>query len=230
MKKIRNYKILQLILITAFGIIGYIFIFRKTSPETMGMDMIPISRLYECFFAGLILFLAFIVADLFLLSRLEVEKQGLDKLSYLDPVTGGLNRMSADMLIHQYETPDKIGKIGCFVFTLTNLVEINKKAGYLEGDRLLRMFFAQLETNAKDGIISRNIPDRFIVIFPDADRAFADDFLDRISRAVRDYNVDAFDLPIEYTVKMALNCEEHRETASELIIDAIAKPDRKEQI
>ena len=57
------------------------------------MDMIPISRLYECFFAGLILFLAFIVADLFLLSRLEVEKQGLDKLSYLDPVTGGLNRM-----------------------------------------------------------------------------------------------------------------------------------------
>ena len=46
MKKIRNFKIIQLILITLFAVIGYILIFRRTSPETMHQDLIPFSVMY----------------------------------------------------------------------------------------------------------------------------------------------------------------------------------------
>jgi len=224
MKKIRNFKIIQLILITLFAVIGYILIFRRTSPETMHQDLIPFSVMYYVFIGALILLIAGICIDLLLLSKLEVEKQSLDKLSYLDPVTGGLNRTSTDILAKQYEADGKVANGGCFIFHITNLVEINKSAGYKEGDRLLRMFYSLLEMHVRDeGFVTRNIPDRFVVYFPDVTRAFADDFIEKVGKSVNDYNVDAFDTPIEYNSVCSLNSKEKKETISELIACTIAK-------
>lgn len=226
MKKMRIFKLIQLILAGAGGIAGFVLIFRRTAPQSMNTDLVPMSALFVLFIACLSFNLVCLFVDMILLSGVEAEKQKLDKLSYIDPVTGGLNRLSTDMLSAQYDTPEKLANSACFIFRITNLVEINKTRGYKEGDRLLRMFYALLEMAARDSsILTRNPPDIFIVYYPEAAPGLEKNFPGKIAKSVNDYNVDSFDLPIEYAAASAVNREEKKQTVSELIACAIAKLD-----
>lgn len=221
MNKIRNLKVIQLVIIAVIAIIGYVLIFRQTSAREMFLNTIPIAYLYFVFTGLLAVMLIFLLLDFIMLTRLQTEKQGLDRLTYLDPVTGGLNRRSADILDKKLEEPEILPEVGCFMFRLTNLVDINQAAGHKEGDILLRSFYSLLENITKDkGLIVRNNPDRFIVLLEHSDKESAALVTERVQKAVVNYNVDRFDCPIEYVGSVALNCEEHKNSISELIASA----------
>ena len=187
MKKMKIFKAIQLLCLLTAGILGYIFFFMKGSPSSWAGIPIPLSTVYIIFLGSLLLLLIFLLLDLLFLEKLQEEKAGLSRLTYLDSVTGGLSRLSFDIMSKKYNAQDKLSGITVYVFHLTNLVETNDRAGFLEGDRLLKNFYVLLAgLVGKEGLITRNRPDYFILLFPSFSKKDAENFAAAAERAVAD--------------------------------------------
>jgi diguanylate cyclase (GGDEF)-like protein len=174
------------------------------------------------FFIGvgvcLILFAISIVIDFHILTQTASIGRRLNKLAYLDHLTGLPNRYSCDLLIESFNNPERLPNAGFMLMKIGNLDSINSATGHDNGNWLISEFCAILEdVSERYGYVGRNGGNEFIILIENCDSTVADMFLLDLSKRINGYNEMNVGAPIELTYSRVLNQDEHKEKISELI-------------
>jgi diguanylate cyclase (GGDEF)-like protein len=184
--------------------------------------MIAANTDLKVFFAILwiLLFVSFVFmyVDFAAYANLEREYRELDMTIFSDPVTGMANRSSCDAFIEQYLDKPLPEDIGCITFDITNLSDINKQYGYVEGNAAIRDFSGILQAAAIDVcFVGRNGGNKFLAIFKDCSLQKIDDFVAYVESRVALRNVRAANGKIRYEYGVAFQEGEQVTNINQLI-------------
>src|SRR5712692_7533029 len=127
------------------------------------------------------------------LIRELVLNERLESLSLIDPLTQLLNRRALNELItHQLARSNRGGEPLTFlILDLNGFRELNAKLGSMEGNRVLTEFGRLLKKVFRGGdLIFRQGGDEFLVMMPDTTEQQAEPPLQRLLRAVEQWNVE----------------------------------------
>lgn len=165
-----------------------------------------------CFCILVVFFLLSIVYLLFDLKHMNqlihVSKKWED-LAYRDQ-SGIHNRYSLDLLFRSYSTPESLENVGCCLFTIKNLDEINKSAGREAGDAVIRDFCSILdESGAKYGYVGRNGGNEFIIVLENCTKATMSLIYASLDKRLHFYNERHPKLPIKINRAFTLNSKEN---------------------
>lgn len=220
MKKFDVYKTIQLILFILLAVIGLALILTDSdlyqqiasNPGTRALGVL----LWLAFAAAFL----FIFMDFSLFSAFKKDFRELDYAASSDPVSGIANRYSCDALIEKYLDQPLPANLGCVMFDLANIHEINRAMGHVNGNELILEFSGILQ-NAAMGVcfVGRNGGNRFLALFEDCSEEQIQTFLTHVAEKVDAYNASSDAQPILYRYGIAF----HEESASvSTITDLIA--------
>lgn len=160
----------------------------------------------------------FIFLDFTLFSTFKKEYKELNYVVSSDPVSGIANRYSCDTVIEKYLNRPLPKNIGCVMFELTNLQEINQSYGHGAGNEIIRDFSGIIQLVALDkAFVGRNGGNKFLAIIEDCDQEKMDMFLDHISERIEKHNEDSSQFPISFRYGAALNESPDIETITQLV-------------
>ena len=127
MKKFDIYKTIQLIIFVLLTNIGLVVVVFDSELYQMIAHNGHIRLLCILLWAALGLSFFFTFMDFSLFSSFKKQYRELDFAVYSDPVSGIANRYSCDAVIEKYLDKPLPESLGCIMFDLSNLGEINKK-------------------------------------------------------------------------------------------------------
>ncbi len=159
-----------------------------------------------------------IILDFYILSRTASIGRRLNKMAYIDHLTGLPNRYSCDLLINSFNTPERLSGAGFVLMQISNLYSINEDTGHEKGNWLITEFSSILEDVSEDyGYAGRNSGNEFILLIENCDSTAIEMFLLNLTRRIRGYNELNLGSPMEVSYSKVLNSDEHKESISELI-------------
>lgn len=165
-----------------------------------------------CFCILVVFFLlniVYLVYDLKHMNQLISASKKWEDLAYLDK-SGIHNRYSLDLLFRSYSTPKSLENVGCCLFTIKNLEEINKKAGRDAGDEVIKDFCNILdESGAKYGFVGRNGGNEFIIVLENCTKATMSLIYAAMDKRLHFYNERHPQLPIKINRAFTLNAKEN---------------------
>lgn len=189
MKKFDIFKTIQLILFVCLTAFGLFTIFTDSELYHMIATDERIRTLCLLLWVTLGVAFFFIFMDFSLFSSFKKAYRELDFAVYSDPVSGIANRFSCDAIIEKYLDKPLPENIGCIMFDLTNIKEINQQLGHLQGNTLIHDFSAILHSSAQDlCFVGRNGGNKFLALFEDCSEEKMDLFLDRVKERVERHN------------------------------------------
>lgn len=164
-------------------------------------------------------FFAFsLIFDFYILHRTASIGRHLNRLAYIDKLTGIPNRYSCDLLFESFSSPELLPDTGFLLLKINNLATINNDNGHTNGNFLISEFSSILEDVSQDyGHVGRNGGNEFVVIMDNCDNIKADMFLMDLTKRVHGYNEMNVGDPLEIAYSRCLNCDEHKEKISDLI-------------
>ena len=166
----------------------------------------------------LIFFVFSTLIDFYILSRTASIGRHLNKLAYLDHLTGLPNRYSCDLLIESFNNQYRLPKAGFMLMKLSNLDSINDSNGHDNGNWLISEFSSILEDVSEQyGYVGRNGGNEFIILIENCDSTAIDMFLLDLTKRIHGYNEMNVGTPIEVAYSKVLNCDENVENISDLI-------------
>lgn len=166
----------------------------------------------------LILFIISICLDFYILRRTASIGRHLNKMAYIDRLTGLPNRFSCDLLIDSFNSPERLPRAGFILMQISNLRNINDKDGHDNGNWLISEFCSMLEDVSENyGYAGRNGGNEFILLIDDCDSTAADLFLADLTKRIHGYNEMNVGAPLEVTYARILNSDEHKEKMSEIV-------------
>lgn len=166
----------------------------------------------------------FTFIDFSLFSTFKREYRELDFAVHSDPVSGIANRNSCDALIEKYLDKPLPENLGCIMFDLTNIKEINQAHGHIQGNNLIRDFSAILQSTSTDlCFVGRNGGNKFIAIFENCTEEKLKDFLYRVNAKTERHNDMNEELPIRHCYGIAF----HEDASVQTITDLIALANRR---
>lgn len=206
MKKFDILKTVQLVVFVGLAAVSLFQIL--TDPRLYHLVATDAQIRTLCILLWLVLVLSFlfIFLDFSHFSSFKREYKELDFAVSSDPVAGIANRYSCDALIEKYVDQPLPDNIGCIMFELTNLREINKSCGHLQGNELIREFSLILQSSsAKMCFVGRNGGNEFIALFENCSRKKLINFLKQVSKKVAEHNDTMDNAPIAYRYGVAFN-------------------------
>ncbi|WP_026516396.1 GGDEF domain-containing protein [Butyrivibrio sp. MC2021] len=204
------------ILIILTGILAYVFHMDKQQYHELSEGPTPVFLIVVA--ACVIFFIISILVDFFILHRTASIGRRLNKLAYIDKLTGLPNRYSCDLLIDSFNDPVRLSNAGFILLQIKNLVSVNKDNGHDNGNWLISEFCAILEDVSESyGYVGRNGGNEFIMLIENCDSTAADMFLLDLTKRIHGYNEMNVGTPLEVSYARVLNCDEHKEKISEVI-------------
>ena len=171
----------------------------------------------------LIVFIS-VVIDFYILKKTANIGYKLNRLAYLDKLTGLPNRFSCDLLFESFNGTDRLPGVGFIVMKINNLPAVNQSSGHDNGNNLIAEFCYILEdVGEKYGYVGRNGGNEFIIMIENCSDTDCDLFLSDLTKRIRGYNEMAVGTPLEISYAGVLNSEEKKKTMSELISLAYKK-------
>ncbi len=156
-----------------------------------------------------ILTIIYLLYDLKQMNQLINASKKWEDLAYRDK-SGIHNRYSLDLLFRSYSTPESLENVGCCLFTIKNLDEINKKAGREAGDEVIKDFCNILdESGARYGFVGRNGGNEFIIVLENCTKATMSLIYAAMDKRLHFYNERHPQLPIKINRAFTLNAKEN---------------------
>ena len=173
----------------------------------------------------------FIYRDFNFFSSCRKHYRELDHAVHSDPLSGIANRFSCDVMIEKYLDRPVPKDLGCIMFDLTNIHEINQHYGHIKGNQLIRDFSGILHLAAAGTcFVGRNGGNKFLAIFEDGDSCKMDNFLKKLDQRIQSYNQDPVNsLLIEYRYGIAFHEGEEVHTITDLIALSNRRIPRQDQ-
>lgn len=219
----RKKKILQLSLFIIFEFFFLLFLvlyFINTGEALRGPMPIIMACILACFF---VLSIVFLLLDLKHLKRISGFSKQWEQMAYIDK-SGIHNRYSLDLLFQSYSTPESLENVGCCLFTIKNLEEINQKAGREAGDEVIKDFCNILdESGAKYGFVGRNGGNEFIIVLENCTKATMSLIYAAMDKRLHFYNERHPLLPIKINRAFTLNSKENCSSFFGLLTATYAK-------
>lgn len=211
------YKIASLVVLVIMTVIlAVLFNKDKALYHELAGDKTPV--IFFVMAACLILFTFSIALDFYILHKTASIGVHLNKLAYIDKLTGLPNRYSCDILINSFNDPARLPNAGFLLLKISNLLTVNKNAGHDNGNFLIAEFCSILEDVSNDyGYTGRNGGNEFIVLMEDCDSTKVDMFLMDLTKRIHGYNEMNVGAPLEIAYAKVLNQDEQSEKISELI-------------
>ena len=205
----RKKKILQLslfIILEFFFLLFLVLYFMNTGVALRR----PMFIIMACILSGFfVLSIVFLLYDLNQLKHFASISKQWEKMAYIDK-SGIHNRYSLDLLFQSYSTPESLENVGCCLFTIKNLEEINKKAGREAGDEVIKDFCNILdESGAKYGFVGRNGGNEFIIVLENCTKATMSLIYAAMDKRLHFYNERHPNLPIKINRAFTLNAKEN---------------------
>lgn len=219
----RKKKILQLslfIILEFFFLLFLVLYFINTGEALRGLMPIIMACILACFF---VLSIVFLLLDLKHLKRISGFSKQWEQMAYIDK-SGIHNRYSLDLLFQSYSTPESLENVGCCLFTIKNLEEINQKAGREAGDEVIKDFCNILdESGAKYGFVGRNGGNEFIIVLENCTKATMSLIYAAMDKRLHFYNERHPLLPIKINRAFTLNSKENCSSFFGLLTATYAK-------
>lgn len=152
------------------------------------------------------------------------ESHTLNKVAFLDSLTGLPNRHGLDTVFETYDSPEAMSRIGCCMFTIDNLMEINETRDRAAGDKLIQNFASLLEKVGDSfGTIGRNGGNDFLAVLDNCSEQTMNRFLKQLEAEVAQYNQENPLLPLRIRNAFILNSEARIPAFPELLIEVYKK-------
>lgn len=218
MKKFDVFKTIQLIIFIILTAVGLFIIFSDNELYQMIANNPHIRALCILLWAALVMTFLFIFMDFSLFSTFKKDYRELDFAVSSDPVAGIANRYSCDTVIEKYLDKPLPDGIGCIMFDLTNIGEVNRRWGHIRGNELIYEFSSILQSSSANlCFVGRNGGNKFLALFENATSQKMDNFLSRVDKKVKHHNVDSEKIPIRYGYGSAYREGEKVKTITDLI-------------
>ena len=200
-KLYKVFKAFQLVILILFFI--FFFIYLKTDPVLSNSIFTNSKLLSICVFLWAFMIFSFIaiVLDFRQLEKNITDSDDLNRIAYLDTLTGIPNRISCDLMFQNYEnaSPETISKLACALISISNLPIINEALGREKGNFLIQDFASIFETVGTDyGFVGRNGGNEFLIVIENCDGEKMNSFLDKLSSTVKSYNDKSNHMPVTY--------------------------------
>lgn len=218
MKKYTLYKTIQLIffVLVAVGILAWIF------PVTSVYNQIAHDPTMKLLAASLWFVLlgsfVFIFLDYSYFFGYLKDYKEMDVAVRSDPMSGIANRFSCDVILEKYLDKPLPKNLGCMMIELTNIQQINKAYGHIQGNLTIRDFSNMLRLSCSGlCFVGRNGGNKFLAIFEDSSPDDMDAFIDRLNLRVSAHNKDSANPPIEFNYGSAYSNLDHVKEITELV-------------
>lgn len=218
MKKFDIFKTVQLIFFIVLAGIGLYVIFTDKELYQQIARNPHIRLLCILLWVVLVAAFLFIFMDFSLFSTFKKDYRELDFAVSSDPVAGIANRYSCDAVIEKYLDQPLPDNIGCIMFDLTNIGEVNRRWGHVRGNELIYDFSSILqESSMKLCFVGRNGGNKFLALFENTTSMKMNTFLNRVEKKVKRYNADSEDISIQYKCGSAYREGKRVKTITDLI-------------
>mgnify|MGYP000858985301 CR=1 FL=1 len=152
------------------------------------------------------------------LRSFNTESHALTQAAYLDHLTGIPNRHSLDVIFRTYTTTESLADIGCAMFTISNLKELNKTQGHQAGDLIIQNFSNIFEEIGDSyGFVSRNGGNEYVAVINHCDHDIMQAFLTALENRISLYNADHAASPILLHSAYTLYAEEQVNAFTQLL-------------
>lgn len=218
MKLFKIVKTIQFIVFFLIACVGLFLIFTNEELYHLLGSNVQVKLLCGILWAVMGLSFLFLLIDFSQYTSMKKEYYALSRALHSDPVSGIANRYSCDILIEKYENKPLPSNIGCVMFELTNITEINRLYGHDCGNRLIRNFSNILQRTSVDlCFVGRNGGNKFLAIFEEGSRERIETLLSRVEQKIATYNANEQNEPAQYSFGVASNEQEKVPSLTELI-------------
>lgn len=222
-ESIRVYKVfkaVQLVLLIVFFIAFFIYL--KTDPVLSNNIFTNTKLLSICVFLWAFMIFSFIAIfmDFRQLEKSITDSDDLNRIAYLDTLTGIPNRISCDIMFQKYDNAPEsvISNLACSLICITNLPIINEALGREKGNYLIQDFASIFETVGKEyGFVGRNGGNEFLIVIENCDSDKMNNFITSLADAVKKYNDSSSHMPVTYKTFTAFNSELEKPTFADVI-------------
>lgn len=162
--------------------------------------------------------LVWLLYDFYKIKSFAEESHALNKVAYLDHLTGIPNRHGLDAVFKTYDSPEAMTEVGCFMGTISNLPAINDTLGHAAGDRVILDFCNIFEeVGDKFGFVGRNSGNEYIMVMNHCTHESMQCFIDSLNERIAQYNTGNPKLPIDFQYTYLLNTNEHAQAFTQLL-------------
>lgn len=218
MKTLERAKTIQLLVFLAIAGVCFYLIVAKSNVYHLITQSKELQLVCALLWASLFTAFIFIFIDFSLYSKQKKEYNALDYAVHSDALAKIANRQGIDEIIDNYVDRPLPMNMGCAMFILTSLNEINKHHTRAEGNTQIRNFSIILKLASTDVcFVGRNGGNVFMAIFENASSLQVEAVLDRIAEKVKEYNRKKDSIPMYYQMGLAYHENSDIATINELI-------------
>ncbi|MBQ6588417.1 MAG: GGDEF domain-containing protein [Butyrivibrio sp.] len=211
------YKIVSMVIVIMLTVVMTFTFFVERS-QFENLEGAPAPTIFIIMGFCILFFLISIIIDFYILHRTISIGKKLNRLAYIDKLTGIPNRYSCDLLFDNFNSPELLPGAGFLLLKINNLVAINKDKSHNNGNFLIAEFSSILEDVSQEyGYVGRNGGNEFVVMMENCDSTKLEMFLMDLTKRIHGYNEMNVGDPLEIAYSKALNHDEHKEKISELI-------------
>lgn len=141
------------------------------------------------------------IVSLFDITELELQRQELEKLATIDPLTGAYNRHHFNTILafnirrnqrYHHQRPFSI-----LILDIDYFKSINDTLGHLVGDDLLKQFTERLQMHIrKSDFLARWGGEEFVILAPETDLEQAIQLGEKVRRIIAEHSFRGIDRPI----------------------------------